>query len=96
MWEVKFFATSLNYCQSEQVKIILYVRIGKQPISISSGSYYLQWIVTNVVTVKGPKGELKQAVDRDITIEVKEGQVNLIRPTDQIRHEQCMAYTDLY
>ena len=40
----------------------------------------------NVVTVKGPKGELKQAIDRDIKVEVKDGQVEFARPTDQIRH----------
>ena len=40
----------------------------------------------NLLTVKGPKGELKQSIDRDIKIEVKEGQVDLTRPTDQIRH----------
>lgn len=40
----------------------------------------------NVLTVKGKKGELKQAIDRDIKIEVKDGQVHFLRPTDQIRH----------
>ena len=39
-----------------------------------------------MVTVKGPKGELKQAIDRDIKVEVKDGTVELARPTDQIRH----------
>jgi large subunit ribosomal protein L6 len=39
-----------------------------------------------VITVKGKKGELKQQVDRDITVEVKDGQVIFGRPTDQIRH----------
>jgi len=29
---------------------------------------------------------LKETVDRDITIEVKDGLVNIARPTDQIRH----------
>jgi len=38
------------------------------------------------VTVKGPKGELKQQIDRDITISVNESVVELKRPTDQIRH----------
>jgi len=60
-------------------------RIGKQPVVIPSGV-----TVTvgkdNVVTVKGPKGELKESIDRDITVEVKEGQVVFTRPTDQIRH----------
>jgi large subunit ribosomal protein L6 len=39
-----------------------------------------------VVTVKGPKGELKESIDRDIKVEVKDGQVLFTRPTDQIRH----------
>ena len=60
-------------------------RIGKQPITVPAGV-----TVTvgsdNVVAVKGPKGELKQAVDRDIKVEVKDGEVNFSRPTDQIRH----------
>jgi large subunit ribosomal protein L6 len=60
-------------------------RIGKQPITIPAGV-----TVTvggdNVVIVKGPKGELKQTVDRDIKVEVKDGEVSFSRPTDQIRH----------
>lgn len=60
-------------------------RIGKQPVTIPQGV-----TVTvgndNVVTVKGPKGELKQQIDRDIKVEVKDGQLVLERPTDQIRH----------
>jgi large subunit ribosomal protein L6 len=40
----------------------------------------------NVVSVKGPKGELKQTIDRDIKVEVKDGLVSFNRPTDQIRH----------
>lgn len=60
-------------------------RIGKQPVTIPQGV-----TVTvgndNVVTVKGPKGELKQPIDRDIKLEVKDGQLILERPTDQIRH----------
>src|SRR5882724_924253 len=60
-------------------------RIGKKPVSVPKGV-----TVTvgsdNVITVKGPKGELKQAVDRDIKVEVKDGEVIFVRPTDQIRH----------
>ena len=61
-------------------------RIGKQPVTIPSG---VTVTVTNdnVIAVKGPKGELKQAVDRDIKVQVKEGQVEFVRPTDQIRHK---------
>ncbi|MFN4284708.1 MAG: 50S ribosomal protein L6 [Lacibacter sp.] len=60
-------------------------RIGKKPVTLPQGV-----TVTvgsdNVITVKGPKGELKQAVDRDITVTVKDGVVTFTRPTDQGRH----------
>jgi large subunit ribosomal protein L6 len=60
-------------------------RIGKNPVTITDG---VNVIVSpeNVITVKGPKGELKQTVDRDIKVEVKDGKVEFVRPTDQIRH----------
>jgi large subunit ribosomal protein L6 len=60
-------------------------RIGKQPITIPAG-VTISVGGDNVVTVKGPKGELKQNVDRDILIEIKEGECLVGRPTDQIRH----------
>src|SRR5258706_5211498 len=60
-------------------------RIGKKPVTIPQG-VTITVGKDNVVNVKGPKGELKQTVDRDINVEVKEGQVEFIRPTDQIRH----------
>ena len=60
-------------------------RIGKQPVVVPSG-VTVTVNKDNQLIVKGPKGELKQSVDRDITIEVKDGQVLFSRPTDQIRH----------
>ncbi len=60
-------------------------RIGKKIISVPAG-VTISVGNDNVVTVKGPKGELKQAIDRDIKVEVKDGQATVIRPTDQIRH----------
>jgi large subunit ribosomal protein L6 len=60
-------------------------RIGKQPITIPSG-VTVSVNAENVVTVKGPKGELKESINRDIVVEIKDGQVNLTRPTNQIRH----------
>src|SRR5215471_2933436 len=60
-------------------------RIGRKAVTVPTGV-----TVTlgndNVIMVKGPKGELTQAVDRDITVEAKDGTVNFARPTDQIRH----------
>jgi large subunit ribosomal protein L6 len=60
-------------------------RIGKQPVPLPAG-VTLTIGANNVLTVKGPKGELKQTVDRDIKVEVKDNQVEITRPTDQIRH----------
>lgn len=61
-------------------------RIGRSPITIAQG---VQVSVDsgNVVVVKGPKGELHQPIDRDITVEVKDGHIELKRPSDQIRHK---------
>ena len=60
-------------------------RIGKNPVAITDG-VNVTVSPENVITVKGPKGELKQSVDRDIKVEVKDGKVEFARPTDQIRH----------
>lgn len=60
-------------------------RIGKAPITVPAG-VTVSVGNDNVVTVKGPKGELKQAIDRDITVTVKDGEITFTRPTDQIRH----------
>lgn len=60
-------------------------RIGKQPVVIPKG-VTISVNSENVVSVKGPKGELKEAIDRDITVTIKDGEVVFARPTDQIRH----------
>lgn len=60
-------------------------RIGKKSVTIPQG-ITITVGEDNVVTVKGPKGELKQAVDREIIVEVKDSEVIFTRPTDQIRH----------
>jgi large subunit ribosomal protein L6 len=61
-------------------------RIGKNPVTITEG-VKITVGDNNVVTVKGPKGELKQAIDSDIKVEVKDDKVEFVRPTDQIRHK---------
>ncbi|MCF6405779.1 50S ribosomal protein L6 [Chitinophaga filiformis] len=60
-------------------------RIGKSPIKLASG-VTVSVSPANELTVKGPKGELKRNIDRDIKIEVKDGVLTVVRPTDQIRH----------
>lgn len=60
-------------------------RIGKQPVVVPAG-VTITVDAENVLTVKGPKGQLSQAIDRDITVAINEGNITLTRPTDQIRH----------
>ncbi len=59
-------------------------RIGKAPIAIPAGVTVT--VKGNDVTVKGPKGELSQEVNPDITVEVKDGHVYVTRPTDDKEH----------
>jgi len=56
-------------------------RIGKLPISIPAG-VTVSVDANNTVTVKGPKGELNQAVNTPITVEVKDNTVFVSRPND--------------
>jgi large subunit ribosomal protein L6 len=61
-------------------------RVGKAPIAMPAG-VTVTVSADNVVTVKGPKGELQQAVDSDITIAQEDGQLTVQRPSDQKRHK---------
>lgn len=57
-------------------------RIGKMPIAIPAGVTFTV-SPENVVTVKGPKGSLEQAMHKNITIKVdEEGTVNVTRSND--------------
>lgn len=60
-------------------------RIGKRTINVPSG-VTVTVSPSNEVTVKGPKGELKEQLDRDIKVSVEDGILSVSRPTDQIRH----------
>ena len=59
-------------------------RIGKLPIQIPSGVTITQ--KDNVVTVKGPKGELSQQINPDIKVNVDNGVLQVERPTDERQH----------
>jgi large subunit ribosomal protein L6 len=60
-------------------------RIGKKPVNLPKG-VTINVGSDNVVSVKGPLGELSQSIDPDITVQVEGDTVTLIRPTDQKRH----------
>ena len=59
-------------------------RIGKAPIAIPAGVDVK--IEKNVVTVKGPKGELSQSFHEDLTVNVEDGHVIVTRPSDDREH----------
>ena len=61
-------------------------RIGNQVINLPKG-VVVNLNTDNEVSVKGPKGQLKQIVDRDIKVIISEGILKLERPTEQIRHK---------
>ncbi|MFD1258200.1 50S ribosomal protein L6 [Mucilaginibacter terrae] len=60
-------------------------RVGKAPITIPSGVTII--INEGIVTVKGPKGQLEQPIDSDITVSQEDGVLSVVRPTDQKRHK---------
>jgi large subunit ribosomal protein L6 len=55
-------------------------RIGKNPITVPSGVELS--IQGNVVSVKGPKGELTQEVDENLGLEFADNVLTLTRPND--------------
>ncbi|MBS1937239.1 MAG: 50S ribosomal protein L6 [Bacteroidetes bacterium] len=63
-------------------------RIGKEPVRIPKG---VEVAVSdkNVVTVKGPKGTLKETIDPAIKVAVEEGTITFSRPTD-LKHHRAM------
>ncbi len=57
-------------------------RIGRKPVVVPAG-VEVAVDANNVVTVKGPKGQLSQQISKKITVEVADGVVNVTRSTDQ-------------
>lgn len=71
-------------------------RIGKLPINIPAGVTVT--CQDNVVTVKGPKGELAQAVDPSILVAIEDGHVTLSidEANDTVEQKQKQAFWGLY
>ncbi len=57
-------------------------RIGRKPVVVPAG-VEVAVDANNVVTVKGPKGQLSQQISKKITVEVADGAVNVTRGSDQ-------------
>jgi len=61
-------------------------RIGKLPVNLPKG-VTVSISDTNVVSVKGPLGELTQTVDKDLKVEVVGNELILTRPTETKNHK---------
>jgi len=59
-------------------------RIGKQPITIPGGVEVL--VTDNLVTVKGPKGELSEQINPDMKVNINDNVITVERPSDKKNH----------
>ena len=66
-------------------------RIGKKPITIPAGVDVK--INGSEVTVKGPKGELKNTFNADINIAIEGSEIIVTRPTDNKEHRALHGLT---
>lgn len=60
-------------------------RVGKKPIKITD-KVNITVSNDNVITVKGPKGQLTQVLDTNIKVEVKDDELIVSRATEQNNH----------
>lgn len=66
-------------------------RIGKKPVVIPAGVEVK--LDGNHITVKGPKGELSINFNPEISVEVKEGEIIVSRPSDDKLHRSLHGLT---
>ena len=67
-------------------------RIGKKPVVIPAG-VTVNVAEGNVVTVKGPKGELTNTFNADMMINVEGNVLTVSRPTDEANHRALHGLT---
>jgi large subunit ribosomal protein L6 len=61
-------------------------RIGRAPIAVPA-KVQVSWNEENLVTVKGPKGELSQQVDPQLLLKLEDGSITVTRPSDSKEHK---------
>ena len=66
-------------------------RIGRKPIAIPAGVTVK--VEDHLVTVKGPKGELKQQIHPDMTVAVDGSVITVTRPSDDKEHRALHGLT---
>jgi len=66
-------------------------RIGKQPIPLPEGVTVT--VEPELVRVLGPKGELSERVNRDLTVKQADGEIVVSRPSDRGEHRALHGLT---
>lgn len=66
-------------------------RIGRMPITVPAGVEVKN--ENNLITVKGPKGELTKQFSTELSIEVAEGTITVTRPSDDKKHRSLHGLT---
>ena len=66
-------------------------RIGNKVITIPAGVEVN--LDDNFATVKGPKGELKQQFDKEMTFNIEGSEITVVRPSDSKRHRTVHGTT---
>ena len=67
-------------------------RIGRLPITLPT-NVTVEVTQGNEVVVKGPKGRLERAVNPDMSLEMREGSLHVVRPTDGRIHRMQHGLT---
>jgi len=66
-------------------------RIGRMPITVPAGVEVK--VADNLVTVKGPKGELSRQFSKELGIELDNGVITVTRPSDDKKHRSLHGLT---
>ncbi len=66
-------------------------RIGRKPITVPSGVNID--LKGNVVTVKGPKGQLQRRLPPEMTVSIDDGTITVTRPSDAGKHRALHGLT---
>jgi large subunit ribosomal protein L6 len=67
-------------------------RIGKAPVAVPNG-VTITLKDDNVISVKGPRGELTRSLPSAMTIAQENGQVTVTRPSDEDQHKSLHGLT---
>lgn len=66
-------------------------RVGKNPVVLLPG--VTATLDGNILTVKGPKGDLKTVIHKDMKVTIEDGQVAVTRPSDLKQHRALHGTT---